>query len=414
MKGKVIFLIGIILLASTFMMAKTQIVHWMHHSPSRAMIIMEMASQFMEDHPDVEIKIQTIPYSEYKTKLLAALAAGSGPDVAQIPAMAMKEFYNYGLIQPITESIASVDEMREKCIGAAIDNLIINDELYGFPTDVQTIVLFYNPDLFEKAGLDKNDPPQNWNELLEYAKKLTIWEGNKMVQSGLGIGGYSPVIETFMRQAGATFWASNEKSKIVYEKAQLEGLTFLTDAVLEHKVYVPEFGSRWTGFRQMKEAMVFGHGAMVGSFQVGGHPDLEFRTALPPAHPETGKRTTVLTSWALVLMSDCTNPKIASEWLSYISSPEAQKRWFKETGELPSYKSVINDPEFADDPVLSPILDSLNYAVPTFSVGWGNPASLFRETAYNNIINKGADPEEALKKAIEEINQYLEETFGIF
>jgi multiple sugar transport system substrate-binding protein len=414
MKGKIILLIAVLLLASTFMMAKTQLVHWMHHSPSRAMIIMEMASKFMEDHPDVEIKVQTIPYSEYKTKLLAALAAGSGPDVAQIPAMAMKEFYNYGLIQPIMSNIASAEEMREKCIEAAIDNLIINNELYGFPTDVQTIVLFYNPDLFEEAGLDRSSPPQDWDELLEYAKKLTVWEGSKMVQSGLGLGGYEPVIESFMRQAGATFWASDEKSEIVYEETQLEGLTYLTDAILEHKVYVPEFGSRWTGFRQMKEAMVFGHGAMVGSFQVGGHPDLEFRTALPPAHPETGKRSSVLTSWALVLMSDCTAPDIASEWLAYISSPEAQKRWFKETGELPSYKSVINDPEFKDDPLLSPILDSLNYAVPTFSVGWGNPAALLRETAYNNIINKDADPEEALKKAINEINQYLEETFGIF
>jgi len=55
-----------------------------------------------------------------------------------------------------------------------------------------------------------------------------------------------------------------------------------------------------------------------------------------------------------------------------------------------------------------------NRRVPTFSVGWGNPAALLREIAYNNIINKGADPEEALKKAIKEINQYLEETFGIF
>jgi multiple sugar transport system substrate-binding protein len=52
--------------------------------------------------------------------------------------------------------------------------------------------------------------------------------------------------------------------------------------------------------------------------------------------------------------------------------------------------------------------------VPTFSKGWANPASLLRETAYNNVINKGEDPEEALKKAINEINQYLEETFGIF
>jgi len=410
---KILLVLLLVLLVVSITFSKAIIVHWMHHSPKRAEIVLEMADEFMRQHPDIEVRVQTIPYSEYKTKLLAALAAGSGPDVAQIPSTAIKEFYNYGLIQPISEKFMTAEYLKENCIPAVIEPLIINNELYGFPTDTQTIVLFYNPVLFEKAGLDPEKPPQDWNELIEFAKKTTIWKEGKMVQSGWGIGGYHPVIETLMRQAGATFWDKNHEH-VVYEPAQLEGLMLMIDAIKVHRVYTPEFGSRWTGFRQIKEAMVFGHGAMIGSFRVGGHPDLVFKTALPPANPRTGKRTTTLTSWALVLMSDCEYPEEASQWLAYISSLEAQKRWFQETGELPAYKSVINAPQFQEDELLKPVLDSLNYAVPTFSIGWADPAAMFREVAYNEILNNNADPEEALKKTINEINKYLDETFGIF
>jgi len=389
-----------------------KVVHWMHHSPARAEIISNMAEEFMAENPEIEIEIQTIPYSEYKTKLLAAIAAGSGPDVAQIPANAMVEFYNYGLIQPFPAEILSADYMQDKCVPSVIEKLVIEDELYGLPTDVQTIVLFYNPVLFEQAGLDPDRPPKDWNELIEYAKKLTIWEDDKMVQCGLGIGGYDPVMESFMREAGATFW-KNEK-EIKYEDAQLEGLKFFTDAIKVHKVYTPKFGSRWTGFRQVKEAMVFGHGAMVGSFRVGGREDLVFKTAPVPVHPETGDRTTVLTSWALVIMNECEENEAAAKWLKFVSSPESQKFWFKSTGELPSFKSVIEDEEFKDNELLLTILESLNYSVPAFSKGWANPAAMFRSIGYNEIVKKDMDPKEAVEKTIKEINIYLDETFSQF
>jgi multiple sugar transport system substrate-binding protein len=409
---KTISISVLVLVLCTFMFSKTTIVHWMHHSAKRAEVILNYAEEFMKMNPEAEIVVQTIPEGEYKTKLLAALGAGSGPSVAQIPSNAMTEFYNYGLIQPFPESVLSAEKMLDACIPATIQKLVIDGQLYGMPTDVQTIVLFYNPVLFERAGLDPNNPPKDWNEFMDYAKKLTIWKDGKMVQSGWGIGGYHPVIEMLMLQAGATFYDTD--GKMIYKPEQLKGLTFMTNAILNEKVYVPEFGSRWTGFRQIVEGMVFGHGAMVGSFKASGHPDLIFKTALPPANPETGSRATTLTHWALVIMEDCPDAVLAAKWIQYITSPEAQKQWLTDTGELPSYKSVVNDPELQKDPMIAPILDSLNYAVPTFSNGWADPAAYLRSIAYTQIIDKGIDPETALKNAIGEINKYLDEVFGQF
>ncbi len=394
--------------------SKTTIVHWMHHSPARLEFVDKMAKQFMEENPDVEIVIQSIPLSEYKTKLLAAVAAGSGPDVAQVPGEAMLELYYYQVIQPFPTTVMSIEKLQKDYIEPTVRNLIIDGELYGLPTDVQTIVLFYNPVLFEQAGLDPNRPPEDWNELIEYAKKLTKWEEGKMVQSGWAFEGYDRELETMMRCAGATFWEDEKQTKVKLEPAIIETYEFYKKAIEEHKVYTPEFGSRWTGFRQIKEGMVFGHGAMVGSFMVGSHPDLVFRTAPPvPKHPVTGKRITALTSWSLSIMEGCKDPEAAAKWLLYITSEDAQRKWLEETGELPSLKVVANDPKYKDDPLLGAVVDSLNYAEPTFSKGWANPSSMLRD-AYNEIIKKGVPIEEAASKAIKEINKYLEETFGQF
>ncbi|HNR80442.1 MAG TPA: extracellular solute-binding protein, partial [Mesotoga infera] len=212
---------------------------------------------------------------------------------------------------------------------------------------------------------------------------------------------------------GATFWDESGE-KIVFEEAQLEALKFITDAVKVEKVYVPEFGSRWTGFKQIKQAMVFGHGAMVGSFLSTGSKDLVFKTALAPAHPVTGSRANVITNWALVIMSDADDSEAAAKWLTYITSADAQKKWMLKTGELPSLKKVLEDPELLSNDLYVPIFESLKYAVPTFSRGWADPASELREIAYNEIINNNMDPKAALEKAIKEINIYLEETFSQF
>ncbi|MDD4479312.1 MAG: hypothetical protein PHD64_09720, partial [Mesotoga sp.] len=98
----------------------------------------------------------------------------------------------------------------------------------------------------------------------------------------------------------------------------------------------------------------------------------------------------------------------------YITAADAQKKWMLKTGDLPSLKKVLEDPELLSNELYVPIFESLKYAVPTFSRGWADPASELREIAYNEIINNNMDPKTALEKAIKEINIYLEETFSQF
>ena len=53
-----------------------------------------------------------------------------------------------------------------------------NDRLYGVPLYADVSALFYNKDLFKKAGLDPNKPPTSLAELREYADKITALGGD--------------------------------------------------------------------------------------------------------------------------------------------------------------------------------------------------------------------------------------------
>jgi len=46
--------------------------------------------------------------------------------------------------------------------------------LYSLPMEATNLALLYNKDMFRAAGLDPERPPQNWDELRDYARKLTF------------------------------------------------------------------------------------------------------------------------------------------------------------------------------------------------------------------------------------------------
>ena len=56
---------------------------------------------------------------------------------------------------------------------AILDSFNIDGKPYGLPMYVSPYVLYYNTELFEQAGLDPNSPPATYDEMLEYAEKLS-------------------------------------------------------------------------------------------------------------------------------------------------------------------------------------------------------------------------------------------------
>ena len=90
-----------------------------------------------------------------------------------------------GLAVPVDTILT--EEFLSDFYPSILDAASIDGKVYALPMYVSPYVLYYNKDLFEKAGLDPNSPPKTYDEMLEMAEKLsklTTEDGNKVYAFG--------------------------------------------------------------------------------------------------------------------------------------------------------------------------------------------------------------------------------------
>lgn len=366
------------------------IVHWKHASPATDKLMVELAREFEQTH-DVKIEIVVTPLADYYTKLLPALAAGSGPDVFNLRDVDVPRYRDFGVIQPlITDHEKATQEFVAGTIGYLMDEGGI---LYGFPTGVQTVTLFYNTEIFEAAGIE--EIPETWDELIRVAQQLTKYDENgMMIQSGLAHGDYGPVIWSFLSQ-GTEEWLSEDGKALFNTPEVLEAFTFVTDWITKYKVESYDFGSRWSAFRDQSLAMVMAHPGMLGSFRTT-HPDLPFGIAEIPTKNKDDVKKNVQTSWAFVVSANTKHPEFASEWLAFLSSEKVQRRWTTETGTLPSRYSLVNDSLLLEEePLLAAPLKSVEVATRYPFEAFSRMEKAIEE-AIQRVTISGQTPQQAL------------------
>lgn len=383
-------MLGLSLAAS----AQTKIVYWQHTSAARDDMMRTLAAEFMAENPGVEIEVQTFPLAEYLNKVLVALAGGAGPDTMQVRSNWVPWLITSGMVQPLAESVITSAEMEETFIpGPLVPLKGADGRYYGVPTDTQTVVLFYQPNLFELVGLDGNKPPTTWEEAVEAGRRIARRGPNGQTERmGLATGGYEPVLLSLMLQSGADLWDEANKIPRLDSNEAVQALQWAADLVATHDVEDPAFGSRWTAFRNETLGMVYAHPAMMGSFR-STHPDLEFGIVEIPAPEPGGSQTSLITSWGLTVTNQAQDPEMATKWLLYVQSAQAQERWLLATGELPTRYEVIQQPEFRQDPLYEPIMWSLVRAVAQPWVSDDVNPTIRR--AWTSIIN-GNSPAEAI------------------
>lgn len=144
---------------------KTEITVWSWDSTVEAAI-----PAFEEANPDITVKFENVgSASEQYRAIDNALQAGTGfPDVAQFEYFAVPYF---AVAQKLADlSALGAGDYAADYVEAAWNDVHFNDTLYALPLDYGPVVMFYNQDTFEKAGV--TEAPKTWDEYYEAAKKV--------------------------------------------------------------------------------------------------------------------------------------------------------------------------------------------------------------------------------------------------
>ncbi len=133
----------------------------------------------------IKINYKKFTQDTYKKELLDALATGQGPDIFLVHNTWLPVFGDK--IIPAPAQILDEKRFRENFVDVVADDFLYQGQVYAAPMSINTLALFYNRDLLNEAGIVS--PPENWEEFVEYSKKMTrTAAGNKVSRSGAILG----------------------------------------------------------------------------------------------------------------------------------------------------------------------------------------------------------------------------------
>lgn len=290
------------------------------------------------------------------TRFLISVAGGTPPDVVWFDRYAVAEWAARGAFVPLDPFIErdlaagrSDTPSAERFYPACWDEARYNGKVYAIPTSVDDRALLYNRDLLRRAGLvDEHGearPPRDWDELKEYAVKLT----QRDAQGRLTTVGFAPQfgnswLYMYGWMAGGEFMSADGRRCTLNHPGVVEGLTYMVDVYDALGGYdtVSAFEAGFQGgeldpFIQGKVAMKI-DGSWQMSFLAAYAQNLDFGVAPPPLPRRElarGRKTVSWTGgWSFAIPTTARNKDAAWEFIRFMSSDRALTIWMESEREI--------------------------------------------------------------------------------
>jgi multiple sugar transport system substrate-binding protein len=304
---------------------------------------------FETAHPDIKVEYETQSFNDYFTKLQTVIAAGQAPDAFELNYENFVSFANKGALADLTPLIAADTGFSTSIYNpTALAAFSQGGKQYGLVESFSNVVLFYNKDLFDKAGVAYPTADWTWKDELAAAEKLTdpaagVW------------GDFAPIqfwefYKTIAQNGGAMFNA--DKTEVTLDSPQnVETLQWMIDKVGKYHVTPSdaEMGGQGDGdlFKAGKIAMLRTGIWMFGDFSANAK--FNWDIALEPGN--TAKAHHFFAN-GVAVSANSANQQAAYEWLKFLtSSKEAVDIRIKAGWELPAVSDPTYVQGYLDQPV---------------------------------------------------------------
>ncbi|YBV97370.1 sn-glycerol-3-phosphate ABC transporter substrate-binding protein UgpB [Phyllobacteriaceae bacterium JZ32] len=192
-----------LLMSSTSSFAVTEISWWHAMTGANNEVVDTLAKEFNESQSDYKVvPVFKGTYPETLNAGIAAFRAKQAPDIIQVfdvgtGVMMAAE----GAVKPVAEVLSEGGATFDK--SQYLPGIVAyyskpDGTMLSFPYNSSSPILYYNKDIFEKAGLDVNNPPKTWPEVWEAAKKIKT--------SGAAPCGYTSTWLTWIHLENLAAW----------------------------------------------------------------------------------------------------------------------------------------------------------------------------------------------------------------
>lgn len=128
-------------------------------------------AKFQTENPDIAVELQLTPWSQYWTKLDAAMGADKAADVFWMNTF-LPKYVAAKVLEPLDAYIEKDGLDMSAYVGVVRDAYKINNVTYALPKGMDTVQVFFNKAIFEKYGVDLPMEGWTWDDMTVIAAKL--------------------------------------------------------------------------------------------------------------------------------------------------------------------------------------------------------------------------------------------------
>ena len=359
------------------------------------------------------IKVAYEPVADdYVRTLMNSLSSGTGPDLFYLQQETAEGFIASNKIEPLNNYLAaSKISPKKDFIPSLISAYSKGGKIYGIAKDFNTLVLYYNKDLFDLAKVPYPDENDTWATLESKLAKVT----NKDKQIyGMAV---QPEVQRMGAFAVATGWNFFDKKgrTNLLDPNFKRAFTWYTGLVKKGIGVVPsDVGQGWGGGAFTKEiAATCIEGAWLINSINNDAPNMRYGTTLLPKDSKTGKRGTLIYSVAWAMNKDGKHKKEAFKVLEQLTSAESQQFILEHGMALPSRAALINSPYFKQDTAAAKanytvlLAASKDNAFPFVTGVWGNDWANQINEPLRAVLTNSSSADDALQEAQKRIEELM-------
>ncbi|MEK7540029.1 MAG: extracellular solute-binding protein [Patescibacteria group bacterium] len=339
---------------------------------------------YQTEFPYVKIGVRNFTLDEYEEALISAWAKGEGPDMYSIPNYWLGKYVQYSAPLPAELSLVritersrlgrkevlstrdqvrglSVQEVKNGWVDAVAEDVVFDDQVYGLPYSIDTMVMYYNKDLLAQAGIAV--PPALWADFVDDVPKISVInETDEILRSGTAMGThgnvqrYFDLLSILMMQNGATMADGNSARFNIESDVRpgyypgLAATTFYTDFANPRKsVYswTEEQPDSLESFTNGQTAFFFGYWYHLAEIQKRS-PSLNFGIA-PIPQISSGQQVNYANYWVESVAASSPNQDLA--WAFIQAVAKGPQTYLLNTGRPAALRTEVAKQQA--DPILA-------------------------------------------------------------
>ncbi|WP_370875842.1 ABC transporter substrate-binding protein [Caldalkalibacillus uzonensis] len=367
----------------------TEIKVWHYFTGKQQTEFEKLAEEYNKLQDKVKVVMEYVPFDETKKQLSIGVAGETLPDIVFMDGVDNASFAAIGVLEDLTDRIQEWGQ-AENYYEGPLNSTKYNGRYYGLPYESNTLALFYNKDMFEKAGIE--EPPATWEELRETAKKLTDNEHYGFAISAVRSEESTFQFYPFLISAGGDYQNINSPEAV---KAITLFEDLLKDGSMSKDVVNATQDDIAKQFAAGRVAMMINGPWNITRIKEDA-PDLNFGIAMIP---KDVKSASVLGGGNLTIVKG-KNVDEAWEFLKWLQDPKQLEPFASSTNIFPPRKDVLETSEYwKGDQYLSEFIPIMDVAVPRGpSPEWPEISSAI-QVAIQQVLTESQSPQEAFDEA---------------